>query len=76
MLPGYSKLLSIEIIMPESAREADSSLPCIDLQMGPNFCAMERIEKQWRALLDSVGPRYPGYRPLFGKTCIIEAELP
>ncbi|KAK4499366.1 hypothetical protein PRZ48_009879 [Zasmidium cellare] len=76
MQSGYSKLLLMERVMPESAKEVDPNLASIDLHMAFNFCAQERTEVQWRALLQSVGLKYVGYQPVFGKTYILEAELP
>ncbi|KAF2163948.1 hypothetical protein M409DRAFT_68194 [Zasmidium cellare ATCC 36951] len=76
MLPGYGKILLMETIMPARAKNVDSKLACIDMQMGMNFCALERTEEQWKALLESVGLRYVGHQPVYGNTCMIEAELP
>lgn len=75
MIPGYSKMLLMEVVMPESCKEVDTKLAGIDLQMGINFCAMERTAEQWKELLKSAGMKYIGHQPVYGKTCIIEAEI-
>ena len=53
MSPGYSKLLIFEFILPDVGAPLYPSL--LDINMMAILSGMERTEKQWKALLDSVG---------------------
>lgn len=53
MKPGYSKLIINEWVVPEQG--ASWIMTAMDLTMMSLFSAMERTEKQWRAVLDKAG---------------------
>ncbi|KAB8223103.1 O-methyltransferase-domain-containing protein [Aspergillus novoparasiticus] len=53
MEPGYSKLIINDQIIPD--RDCDFATACISIMMMLQVGAFERTEKQWRALLASVG---------------------
>ncbi|BAE55269.1 unnamed protein product [Aspergillus oryzae RIB40] len=53
MEPGYSKLIINDQIIPD--RDCDFATACISIMMMLQVGAFERTEKQWRALLTSVG---------------------
>ncbi|KAF7590961.1 hypothetical protein BBP40_002213 [Aspergillus hancockii] len=53
MHPGYSRLIINDQIIPN--RDCDFSTACISIMMMLQVGAFERTEKQWRALLASVG---------------------
>ena len=52
MIPGRSRLLIAEIVIP--ATGADSTASFLDMTM-MMFCGTERTEHQWRQLLESTG---------------------
>jgi len=51
--PGYSKILINEIVVPD--RRAQWYSTSVDILMMVAHSAAERREKQWRALVESVG---------------------
>jgi hypothetical protein len=53
MEPGYSRLIINDQIIPD--RDCDFATACISIMMMVQVGAFERTEKQWRALLTSVG---------------------
>ncbi|KAE8367887.1 O-methyltransferase-domain-containing protein [Aspergillus caelatus] len=53
MEPGYSKLIINDQVIPD--RDCDFATACISIMMMLQVGAFERTEKQWRALLTSVG---------------------
>ncbi|KAF7712281.1 Demethylsterigmatocystin 6-O-methyltransferase [Penicillium ucsense] len=53
MEPGYSRLIINDQIIPD--RNCDYATACISIMMMVQVGAFERTEKQWRALLTSVG---------------------
>jgi hypothetical protein len=53
MKPGYSKLYIHEMIVPET--NASAYVAMLDLTMMCFNAGMERTERQWKALLASVG---------------------
>lgn len=52
MIPGVSRLLISEIVMPRSGVDIQTAWSDINML---TFGGIERTEKQWRALLDSAG---------------------
>jgi hypothetical protein len=52
MTPGTSRLLVCETVLPATGCSGFESLADISRT---TFCSMQRTEKQWRALLESVG---------------------
>ncbi|RYP04949.1 hypothetical protein DL765_009997 [Monosporascus sp. GIB2] len=53
MKPGYSRLLLHEMIIPEQGASTFHAM--LDMTMMAFNAGMERTERQWRELLDSVG---------------------
>lgn len=53
MTPGYSKLLIFEFILPDVGAPLYPSL--LDINMMALLSGLERTERQWKTLLDSVG---------------------
>lgn len=53
MLPGYSKLLIFEWVLPDIGTPLYPAL--LDINMLALLSGMERTTSQWKALLDSVG---------------------
>ena len=53
MLPGYSKLLINDYVLPD--RDCPLSLAGMDLAMMTTHAAMERTEMQWQELLRAAG---------------------
>ncbi len=53
MIPGYSKLLLHELILPDQG--ASSFQAMLDLTMMAFNGGMERSGKQWRLLLETAG---------------------
>lgn len=74
MTKGYSKLLINEIVIPDEGAHWTST--ALDMVMMSCFSACERTERDWRALLESVGFRITKvwiYEP--GTESLIEAEV-
>lgn len=75
MKKGYSRLLIDEQVLPNTGAELHPTM--LDLTMMAFFNAMERTERQWQTLLDSVGVeivkfwRFDGG----GTEAVIEAKL-
>lgn len=53
MAPRYSKLLIFDFVLPDVDAPLYTSL--LDINMMALLSEMERTERQWKALLDSVG---------------------
>lgn len=75
MKPNYSKLLLMENVLPERAKECTMGAAVLDLQMMSNYAAGERTEGQWRALIEGVGLRYCGFVRVAGQVGILEAVV-
>lgn len=75
MLPGYSKLLVANIILPdENAPLRQSGL---DIAMLCMHSGSQRSEAEWRALLGEAGFNVKGvWKPNGDGDGIIEAEVP
>ena len=58
--PGYSKILLCDTIMPDRVADVRPIAAAMDLNMMSHFAALERTEKQWRALLERAGLRWVG----------------
>ncbi|KAF2123875.1 S-adenosyl-L-methionine-dependent methyltransferase [Dothidotthia symphoricarpi CBS 119687] len=74
MKKGFSQLIIEDYILPTTGT---TTLPAIwDMQMMTYLAAMERTEKQWRALLGKAGLSIEGfYQPPHDGTGIIVTEL-
>ncbi|GIZ43637.1 hypothetical protein CKM354_000685400 [Cercospora kikuchii] len=75
MKPGYSRLLLFDRVVPERATDWDARTAALDINMMCNYASLERTEVQWRALVESAGLKYLGYRKVPGPSSFIEAEL-
>lgn len=76
MTPGYSKLLLLETVMPDRAKDMTPRMAAMDLNMMSHFSALERTEGQWTALLKGAGFKWNGFFARPGAhQGIIEAEL-
>ena len=53
MIPGYSKILINELVLPD--RGCSLVAAQVDINMMANLAATERSEWQWRELVESVG---------------------
>lgn len=73
---GKSKLLVCETILPATGCSGFESLADISRT---TFCSMQRTEKQWRSLLESVGLRvvkiWQGLKEVGGPFGVIESEI-
>lgn len=73
MVKGHSKLLVCETVLPATGCSGFESLADISRT---TFSSMQRSEKHWRALLDSVGLAVVKvWPPKGGPFSTIEAEL-
>ncbi|KAK5138106.1 hypothetical protein LTR08_004800 [Meristemomyces frigidus] len=74
--PGYSKIVLLEAVMPERVKDVKPRMAALDINMMAHFSALERTEKQWRRLLDSVGLRWVKFWELKGSSQgVIEVEM-
>ena len=77
MTPGYSKILLLEMVMPESVKGMQPRLAAMDLNMMSHYASLERTEAQWRALLEQVGLTWVGVWKAEGATQgVIECYQP
>ncbi|KAL4987814.1 S-adenosyl-L-methionine-dependent methyltransferase [Aspergillus falconensis] len=71
---GYSKLLVHDHVIPEVG--VHSHTTAYDLNMMVSLAALERTEKQWRTLLESVGYKVMNvWRSPLAVQAVVEAEL-
>lgn len=74
--PGYSKILILEAVMPERARDVNTRMAALDFTMMAHFSSLERTEKQWRSLLEGVGLRFTKLWQMKGNPQgLIEVEM-
>jgi len=74
MTKGYSKILINEFVVP--SRGASAFMTHIDMNMMCTLASMERTEKQWRSLLESVGLKVVKiWTTEEDSECVIEAML-
>lgn len=75
MKPGYSKLLIHDQILDDEKSQMNTA--AFDILMMVYLAGMERTEKQWLALLDSVGLRVVKFwKKPPDNFSVIEVELP
>jgi hypothetical protein len=73
MTPGTSRLLVCETVLPATGCSGFESLADISRT---TFCSMQRTEKQWRALLESVGLKVVKvWSPVAGPFGVIESVV-
>ena len=74
MEKGYSKLLIVDMVVPET--KAPFFAAGMDIAMMAQLTGMERTGTQWQNLLESAGFRITGIWPVVeGAESVIEAEL-
>ena len=74
MEKGYSKLLVVDMVVPET--KAPFFVAGMDIAMMTQLTGMERTRTQWHDLLESASLRIVDIWPVSeGAECVIEAEL-
>ena len=74
MEKGYSKLLIVDMMVPET--NAPLFVAGMDIAMMTQVTGIERTRTQWHDLLQSAGFRIINVWPVSeGAECVIEAEL-
>ncbi len=74
MEKGYSKILIVDMVVPET--KAPFFVAGMDIAMMTQLTGMERTRTQWHNLLESAGFRITNIWPVSeGAESVIEAEL-
>ena len=74
MIPGYSKLLINENVVPNTGAHWQAT--SLDLIMMVDLAAKERTEQQWHQIIEPVGLRITKiWTPLDSVESLIECEL-
>ena len=75
MKRGFSKLLINDFVLPDIYTGADLQPALLDIMMMSMCAGVERTERQWRSLLDSVGLEVVKIWRADGAESVIEAIL-
>lgn len=75
MKQTFSSLLINDFVLPDMYTEADLQPALLDIMMMSMCCGIERTERQWRSLLDSVGLEVVRIWSVDGAESVIEAIL-
>jgi hypothetical protein len=70
---SYSRLLTDDLVLPDKGSDLHPAL--LDIMMMSMCSGMERTEKQWRELLDSVGLEIVNIWASGGTEAVIETKL-
>jgi hypothetical protein len=70
---SYSRLLINDLVLPDTGSDLHPAL--LDIMMMSICSGMERTEKQWRQLLDSVGLEIVKIWTSRGTEAVIETKL-
>lgn len=74
MTPGHSKVLINENVIPSTNAYWEAT--SLDIIMMADFASTERTERQWHALVESVGLKITNiWTPQRGVESLIECEL-
>ena len=72
---GYSRILVQEMVVPD--RDAHWQLTSLDWELLMNLAGRERMESEWRSLIESAGLRVTGiYKHPHSQDSLLEIGLP